>query len=74
MFHTRFTITRRVLLALFLFLAVSSPAAPASSTTGVPIAYELPTDGPLPRTYLVTLAIVEAKNPDWIISEFAAGS
>ena len=39
----------------------------------MPVAYELPTDGPLPRTYLVTLAIVDAKNPDWIISEFAAG-
>ncbi len=40
---------------------------------GVPVSYQLPTDGPLPQTYLVTLAIVEAKNPDWIVSQFACG-
>jgi hypothetical protein len=27
----------------------------------------------LPRTYLVTLAIVQAENPDWIVSQFACG-
>lgn len=46
-------------------------AGPTAEATGVPVAYELPTDGPLPRTYCVTLAIVEAKNPDWIVSQFA---
>jgi hypothetical protein len=40
---------------------------------GVAVSYRLPTDGPLPATYRVTLAIVDAKNPDWIISQFAAG-
>ena len=41
--------------------------------SGVPVAYQLPTDGPLPRTYLVTLAIVDVKNPEWIISQFLRG-
>ena len=45
----------------------------AGPTVGVPVSYQLPTDGPLPRTYRVTLAIVDAKNPDWIISQFACG-
>ena len=40
---------------------------------GVPVSYELPTTGPLPQTYRVTLAIVDAKKPAWIISQFAAG-
>lgn len=35
--------------------------------------FQLPTDGPLPRTYRVTLAIVDAKNPDWIVSQFVSG-
>jgi hypothetical protein len=30
---------------------------------GIPITYTLPSDGPLPRTYRVTLAITEAGNP-----------
>ncbi len=37
------------------------------------VSYTLPTTGPLPRTYRVTLAIVDAKNPDWIVSQFVAG-
>ncbi len=49
-------------------------AAPAQDTkTGVPVSYQLPTNGPLPQTYRVTLAIVDEKKPDWIISQFAAG-
>jgi hypothetical protein len=40
---------------------------------GVPVSYELPTTGSLPQTYRVTLAIVDAKRPSWIISQFAAG-
>lgn len=55
---------------LFALLFVGASLARA----GVPISYELPTDGPLPRTCLVTLAIVDPKNPDWIISEFTAGA
>jgi hypothetical protein len=50
-------------------MAAPQTAAP----TGAPIAYQLPTDGPLPRTYRVTLAIVDAKNPDWIVSQFVSG-
>jgi hypothetical protein len=45
----------------------------ASAKIGVPVSYQLPTTGPLPKTYLVTLAIVDPKNTDWIISQFASG-
>jgi hypothetical protein len=41
---------------------------------GVPVQYRLPADGPLPKTYRVTLAIVDAKNPNWVISQFVAGA
>ena len=47
-----------------------SPASPASCQ----VSYQLPADGPLPRTYCVTLAVVAPKNPDWIISQFVAGA
>ena len=40
---------------------------------GVAVSYRLPADGPLPKTFRVTLAIVDAKNPDWIISQFSCG-
>ncbi len=43
-------------------------------TVGVPVAYTLPTTGPLPRTYRVTLAVVDPKNPNWIISQFLCGA
>jgi len=67
---------------LFLFMqvclhATAQDANPANSAeqkdVGAKVAYELPTDGPLPKTYLVTLAIVDPKNPDWIVSTFVAG-
>lgn len=41
-----------------------------SAWGGVDVHYQLPIDG---KTYRVTLAIVDAKNPDWIISQFACG-
>ncbi len=37
------------------------------------VVYQLPADGPLPKTYCVTLAIVDPQNPAWIISQFVAG-
>ena len=40
---------------------------------GAAIQFQLPTEGPLPKTYRVTLAIVDSKNPDWIISQFVCG-
>ncbi len=46
---------------------------PSAEAAGVPVAYQLPADGPLPQTYRVTLAIVDPKNPEWIISQFAGG-
>jgi hypothetical protein len=45
----------------------------AQGTTGVPISYQLPTTGTLPQTYMVTLAIVQQDNPNWIISQFLRG-
>src|SRR4051794_18237080 len=51
-------------------IPTTTPSAPAA---GVPISYQLPADGPLPRTYRVTLAVVDPKDPDWIVSQFAAG-
>jgi hypothetical protein len=44
---------------------------PADGKTGVPVAYQVP--GKPGETYRVTLAIVDPKNPDWIISQFVSG-
>ena len=51
-----------------------SPAADEPPAAGVEIRYQLPAAGPLPRTWLVTLAIVAKDNPDWIISQFLRGA
>jgi hypothetical protein len=58
-----------LLMALFSLAAFSADSA----KVGVSVSYQLPTTGVLPQTYRVTLAIVDVKNPDWIISQFAAG-
>src|SRR5436190_18866390 len=55
---------------LLLSLPLAAQERPAK---GVEVHYQLPQDGPLPRPWRVTLAIVDPKNPDWIISQFAAG-
>ena len=61
-------------LAILSSFVLGHPAFGADKTsTGVAVSYELPADGQLPRTYRVTLAVVDPKNPDWIISQFAAG-
>jgi len=62
----------RLVLALalgqaYLALAASAETVPAT------ISYTLPTDGPLPQTYRVTLAITAPDNPGWIVSTFVAG-
>ena len=67
---------KRVLQLLLLGAVVllSSALLQAQETKlGTPVTYSLPTAGPLPRTYRVTLAIVDAKNPNWIISQFLSG-
>ncbi|MEZ0386067.1 MAG: hypothetical protein ACAI34_03295, partial [Verrucomicrobium sp.] len=48
-------------------------AGPSSQAAdGVPVTFELP---PAPgQTYLVTLAVVDPKRPDWIVSTFVAGT
>jgi hypothetical protein len=70
-------VLRAVGLSFLAWIAVHdanfASAADAAGKIGVPITYELPTTGELPQTYRVTLAIVDAKNPDWLISQFAAG-
>ncbi len=50
-----------------------TPVAASASVIGVSVHYQLPTDGPLPRTYRVTLAATDPKDPAWIIGTFAAG-
>ena len=55
-----------------LFLALG--LIPQLSFAGVQVSYQLPTHGPLPQTYRVTLAIVDETKPDWIISQFTAGA
>lgn len=60
---------RIALLCLLTAAVFAGEAAP----TGVPISYTLPADGSPSKTWRVTLAIVDPKNPDWIISQFAAG-
>jgi hypothetical protein len=59
----------RIVLALFASLAYSASAETVPAT----VSYTLPTDGPLPRTWRVTLAITAPDNPDWIVSTFVAG-
>lgn len=60
--------------ALLLTCAVhAATQADAPTTVGVPVSYQLPTDGPLPKTYRVTLAATDPKNPDWIVSTFVRG-
>ena len=66
-----------------LFCAFASPCTQAqtrlpttvdsSPQTGAAIQYQLPADGPLPKTYRVTLAITDPKNPDWIVGTFVSG-
>jgi hypothetical protein len=60
---------------LLLVVVLISPLGLRAVDTklGAAISYSLPADGPLPKTYRVTLAIIDAKNPNWIISQFLAG-
>ncbi len=53
--------------------AIAGALAADPAPVGVPVSYTLPSDGSPTKTWRVTLAIVDAKNPDWIISQFAAG-
>jgi hypothetical protein len=62
--------------ALLMVCGAGGQAAdlPPGAPTGVPVSYSLPTEGPLPKTYRVTLAITSPDNPDWIVSTFVAGA
>jgi hypothetical protein len=65
-----------VALGLVFCLAAGQPAQgqQTAPTVGAPVTYTLPTDGPLPKTYRVTLAITAPGDPDWIVSTFVAGA
>jgi len=58
---------------LFLLLSRTVYSAEVATTQGVAISYSLPTDGPLPKTWRVTLAIVDPDDPANILSTFVAG-
>ena len=62
----------RLIPILIVSVCLTHPSLGAAAP-GVPVTYQLPSDGPLPQTYRVTLAIVDPKNPEWIVSQFAAG-
>jgi len=38
------------------------------------VEYRLPAEGPLPKTYLVTLAAVDPTNAGWIVSQLVRGA
>ncbi len=72
-----------MLLSLILLLSRLTLAQPEAAgiapkdpraASGATVTYVLPTDGELPRTYRVTLAVVDPQNPDWIVSTFVAGA
>jgi len=54
-------------------LAAVAQAVEQEVPSGAPVRFQLPTDGPLPRTYRVTLAAVDKDNPDWIFGTIVAG-
>ncbi len=69
-------ITRTYSIAVLVFLLAGlawAAEVAAATTVGVPVSYQLPVEGALPMTYRVTLAILDPKNPDWIICQFARG-
>jgi len=74
----RFFILTGIAALFFGAICVLNAAAqtPGASKSGgaATVSYQLPTEGALPQTYLVTLAIVDLKNPDWILSTFVAGA
>ena len=59
--------------ALLLLPAPADSPATAETNPGAVIHYQLPTDGPLPRTYLVTLAVTDPRHPGWVVANFASG-
>jgi len=68
------TATTFIAMLVIVLATRCADGAEAGGSTGVEVTYQLPTDGPLPKTYQVTLAITDADNPDWIISTFLSAS
>jgi len=56
-----------------LAIGLACSALAAAEIAPATVSYTLPNDGPLPKTYRVTLAITAPDNPDWIVSTFVAG-
>jgi len=54
-------------------LAAVAQAVEQEAPRGAPVRFQLPTDGPLPRTYRVTLAAVDKDDPDWVFGSVVAG-
>lgn len=65
-------LTKIALVASITYSALA--AAETAPSVPVTVSYTFPADGPLPRTYRVTLAITAPDNPDWIVSTFVAGA
>ena len=65
----KFPLLAALLPPLFCVAARAQEAA----SNGVPVTYQLPADL-APGTYRVTLAIVDATDPNWVISTFVAGA
>jgi hypothetical protein len=63
----------KIALLAFLLAAPGTATQDSTSPEGT-VSYQLPETGPLPRTYRVTLAVVDPKNPDWIVGQFLAGA
>jgi hypothetical protein len=62
-----------VALAALAAALIGGCADARAQNAGVPVTYQLPADGPLPKTYRVTLAVTPADDPSWIVSTFVAG-
>ena len=58
---------------ILIFLAVLLFIMPGVLYAGVAVTYQLPTTGPLPKTYRVTIAMAPQSDPDWIVATFVAG-
>ena len=61
------------LLSFALGVACSALTMTATAAS-VTVSYALPTEGPLPKTYRVTLAITAPDDPDWVVSTFVSGA
>jgi len=62
-----------VLLAICLGGLCGGLPVQADVPRGAAVSYQLPAEGPLPKTWRVTLAITDPNDPQWIVSQFVRG-